>query len=72
MTLKQRPDSHKQHPRSYCTAVIQRYPNPILKMWHAKLWQEWQFSVISEICETKLLQHSQGEDDPYFPTLWTL
>lgn len=31
-----------------------------------KLWQEWQFPVLSGSCETKLFQHSQGQKDHYF------
>lgn len=40
-------------------------------MQYENLWQEWQFPVFSESCETTFLQHSQDQEDHYFLILST-
>lgn len=40
-------------------------------MQYENFWQEWQFPVLSESCETTFLQHSQDQEDHYFLILST-
>lgn len=75
MKLRQKDQIHESSITVYAALLSDKGvwgPCYILKMQYETVWQEWQFPELSESCETKLLQHSQGQEDHYSLLLWTL